>query len=191
MSEKLSTHEIHENLPSGQHERITARAKHEKHHVKHNAREEAQHAREAIRHEAESAAAPLERLHASEKATQPTPPNLGINRELKAITLRRELQHIRRKLPVPQRTLSKVIHQPVVRVTSEAAGKTISRPSGLLGGGFVALIGTSGYLYLANHIGFTYNYGVFLVLFAGGFALGLIIELIVHSVFKARRRANN
>jgi len=43
----------------------------------------------------------------------------------------------------------------------------------LLGGGILALLGTSSYLYLAKHIGFTYNYSVFLILFFGGFILGL------------------
>lgn len=191
MSERLTSHEAREGLPAEQHEHAPARTKHEKHAVKHNRLEEARHAREAISHEAESAAAPLERIHASEKASQPTQPNLGINRELKAITLRRELQHIRRKLPAPQRTLSKVIHQPAVRVVSEATGKTVSRPSGLLGGGLVALIGTSAYLYLAKHIGFEYNYGVFLILFAGGFALGLLIELLIHAAFRANRKAKH
>jgi hypothetical protein len=121
---------------------------------------------------------PLEKLARDEKASQPTTPSY-INRELKTITLNRELKAIRRKLPAPQRTRSRVIHQPAVRAVSEAAGKTVSRPSGLLGGGLAALVGTSGYLYLSRHIGFQYNYGVFLALFAGGFALGLIIELAV------------
>src|SRR5665213_4627209 len=65
---------------------------------------------------------PMDRLKASEKAQEPLQP-LTINRELKSITLRRELQQVRRKLPAPERVLSRVIHQPVVRAISEAAGK--------------------------------------------------------------------
>lgn len=122
---------------------------------------------------------PLEALQAAEKASQPTTPR-QVNRELKQITLRRELQQIRRKLPLPQRILSQTIHQPAVRIASEAASKTVSRPSGLLGGGLVAFLGTTGYLYLARHIGFTYNYLIFLLLLAGGFILGLTLELLVH-----------
>jgi len=122
---------------------------------------------------------PLERLQASEKAAQPAVPT-HINQELKSITLRRELQQLRRQLPAPQRALSKLIHQPIIRAVSEATGQTVSRPSGLLGGGLVAFIGTSGYLYLARHQGFTYNYTVFLALFVGGFALGLLLEFFVH-----------
>jgi hypothetical protein len=132
---------------------------------------------------------PLEALETSEKASQAAEPR-RINRELKQITLRRELQQIRRKLPLPERTLSAVIHQPVVRAVSEAAGKTISRPSGLLGGSLVAFLGTGGYLYLARHIGFTYNYLVFLLLLAGGFVLGLVLELLVYLAIGSRRQTD-
>ena len=132
---------------------------------------------------------PLEALQATEKASQTMEPR-QINRELKQITLRRELQQLRRKLPLPERTLSKVIHQPIVRAISEAASKTVSRPSGLLGGSLVAFLGTSAYLYLARHIGFTYNYLVFLLLLGGGFILGLVLELFVHLATSSRRRSD-
>ena len=72
----------------------------------------------------ETTANPLEALRAAEKASQPATPR-QVNRELKQITLRRELQQIRRQLPVPQRLLSKAIHQPVVRVASEAAERGV------------------------------------------------------------------
>lgn len=149
-------------------------------------------AREAIAETApsESQLNPLERLEAAEKASEPSPPT-DINRELKQITLRRELQRIRRELPIPQRVLSRIIHQPIIRKTSEVVGQTVSRPSGLLGGGLVALLGTSGYLYLAKHIGFRYNYGIFLLLFAGGFALGLLLEFLVYLAMTSRRKAND
>lgn len=132
----------------------------------------------------------LNKLKEATESTKPAAP-LHINRELKAITLRRELNHIREKLPRSQRTLSKVIHQPVVRVVSEGAGKTVSRPSGMLGGGIVALIGTSAYLWLANSTNIAYNYFVFLALFAGGFAVGLGLELVVHLATSGRRHAND
>lgn len=142
------------------------------------------------RHEVSQAAKqerPAEALQRAEKASQPASHSF-INRELKAITLRRELRLIQRKLPAPQRALSKVIHQPVVRAISEGAGKTVTRPSGLLGGGITAFIGTSAYLYLAKHMGFEYNYGVFLVLFAGGFALGLVLEVVIHLATKPKHK---
>jgi hypothetical protein len=139
---------------------------------------------------AESAQNPVEQLQAAEKAAQPAKP-LHINRELKSITLHRELAAIRRKLSVPQRALSKVIHQPVISAVSEPLGKTVSRPSGLLGGGLVAFLGTSGYLFLAKRSGMRYSYFVFLALFAGGFVVGLVLELLVYASTSSRRHAND
>lgn len=138
-------------------------------------------------HEHASTKNPVEKLRSAEKAAAVSTPQ-HINRELKQITLHRELGSIRHQLSKPQQTLSRVIHQPTVQAVSEATSKTVGRPSGLLGGGLVALVGTTSYLYLAKHIGFQYNYGVFLVLFAGGFALGLGLELVVHITTASRRR---
>jgi hypothetical protein len=132
---------------------------------------------------------PLEDLKVAEAASAPAQPRT-INRELKQITLQRELLSLRRKLAPPQRTLSRVIHQPVIRVVSEAAGRTVTRPSGLLGGSLVAFLGTSGYLFLAKYLGFTYNYSIFLFLFAAGFAFGLGLELLVQLAMVSRRRAD-
>jgi len=75
----------------------------------------------------------------------------------------------------------------VVRITSEAASKTISRPSGLLGGGLMAFAGSLVYLYLAKHIGFRYNYLLFTLLFVGGFAVGLCLEVIIWLVSRQRK----
>lgn len=152
----------------------------------------AEQARTVVEQAAESSRveqARIERLEQSEAAPEPTHPGL-ISRELKSVTLQRELQSIRRRLPVPERVLSRVIHQPAVRIVSEAAGKTVSRPSGLLGGGVIALLGTTGYLYMARHMGFRYNYFVFLVLFGGGFIVGLILELIIWTVTRSRHTTN-
>lgn len=139
---------------------------------------------------AETRTNPVEALQAAEKATKPAQP-LHINRELKSITLNRELTAIRRKLSMPQRALSKVIHQPVIRAVSEPLSKTVSRPSGLLGGGLLAFIGTSSYLYLARQSGMRYSYFVFLGLFFGGFIVGLVLELLVFAATSSRRHAND
>jgi hypothetical protein len=133
---------------------------------------------------------PLDKLQEAEKAQQgPSPTH--INRELKQVTLQRELTQIRRHLSAPERQLSKIIHQPVVRKVSEVSGKTVSRPSGMLGGGILAFLGSSSYLYLAKHQGFKYNYAVFLALFLGGFFVGVALELIVWTATHSRRHATD
>lgn len=146
-------------------------------------------ARSEVQQETAKADNPLERLQAAEKATEGAQPT-HVNRELKGITLKRELKQIQRKLPAGQRAFSKIVHQPVVRVVSETASKSVSRPSGLLGGGLVAFLGSSSYLYLAKHVGFTYNYFVFILLFALGFVVGLVLELIVWTLTARRRNVD-
>ena len=140
--------------------------------------------------QAEQQPDPMEKLKDAENKAQPSAPT-HINRDLKKATLQRELTQIRIHLSKPNKVLSKVIHQPVVRNVSEAAGKTVSRPSGLLGGSLMAFIGTSAYFYLAANQGFKYNYAVFLAMFFGGFALGLILELLVWTATRSKRQAQN
>lgn len=146
-------------------------------------------AREDIVETAQESGVASEALRSANEQTSPANHPMQINRELRGITLKRELNNIQRKLPAPARALSKVIHQPAVRAVSEAAGKTVSRPSGLLGGGLVAFLGTSGYLYLAKHMGFEYSPFVFVALFAGGFIIGLMIELMVHIATAGHRKS--
>jgi hypothetical protein len=121
----------------------------------------------------------VEQLQAAEAAAAPVQPSV-INRQLKQITLRRELKQLQRKETPAERALSRLMHQPVVRTVSEAASQTVSRPSGLLGGSLTAFMGTSAYLYLSKHFGFQYNYLMFLLLLATGFIFGLLLELMVH-----------
>ena len=129
---------------------------------------------------------PLARLEAAEseaaKQAAAPPPNTFLQKQ----SLQRELKSIQRKESAPARALSKVIHQPVISKTSEIAGNTISRPSGLLGGGILAFIGTSVYLYLAYYIGFTYQPTVFLVLLVAGFAAGIAVEYALRLIKRTR-----
>lgn len=100
-----------------------------------------------------------------------------VQKELKADAFNRTLIKVRRQLNPVDRVFSKLVHQPVIDAVSEFSGKTIARPSGLLGGGLFALIGSSLLLYISKHYGFEYNFTVFLIMFAGGFAAGLFAEL--------------
>lgn len=126
---------------------------------------------------------------------QPTVPQLPvtddrpqlIDNAVKMFRMRRNLSHVQNKLKPAEKRLSKVVHQPLVRLVSESAAKTISRPSGMLGGGIVAFVGSLLYLYLAHHIGFTYNYLLFLGFFVGGFIVGVALEYVAYGVRKLSR----
>lgn len=94
------------------------------------------------------------------------------------------MRQIRSKLSKPDKTFSKVIHNKTVESVSEVSSKTIARPSGLLGGGICALLGSAYLLYMTKHYGFEYNYFVFFLLFVGGFFVGMFGELLLRYVFR-------
>ena len=101
--------------------------------------------------------------------------------------MRRNLSHVQNKLKPAEKSFSKLIHQPLVRRVSETASQTVSRPSGMLGGGVVAFLGSLLYLYLAHHIGFTYNYLLFLAFFTVGFVLGVALEYAAYGLRRLSR----
>jgi len=109
---------------------------------------------------------------------------LGMHRQLKEVAYDRSMERVRSTLPKPARAFSKLIHTPAVDAVSEGVGKTMARPSGILGGGVAALIGSLILVYVTRHYGFTYNYLLFILLYIGGYCFGLVIELI----FKAFKR---
>ena len=109
-----------------------------------------------------------------------------IDRKVKATAFKKELHRIQSHLPKSQRSMSKFIHSRPVEVVSEVGGKTVARPSGLLGGGIVAFVGTLALVIISRHYGFSYNFFVFLALLVGGFFLGLILEMIIRAFTKAR-----
>jgi hypothetical protein len=96
-----------------------------------------------------------------------------INHELKEIAFQRLLKRTRRHLSPYSRTMSKVIHQPIVDKASETVAKTV---------GIVALTGTSIYYYLTKHFGYHYNPFVFLALMMAGFVLGWLAEVLYKSL---------
>lgn len=201
MSERLKNNH-HEMLTSEEHKLLTAethklnKRMESQAETKRKLKEKAEHARHDIEAEtakaeksnAEQARKQIENLNKAEKQPEHYTA-FEIDTELRQVTKSRELKHIQRREKPAERAFSKVIHQPAVRVVSEAVGSTVSRPSGLLGGGIAALTGTTIYLITAKQIGFQYNYTVFLALFAVGFIAGLAIEFLVYLATLNRRRA--
>jgi hypothetical protein len=191
MSEKIQVR-VQERLPepTEAHEKLLPAANNAEH-LKASQEQEQERlaeARQTIQETApETTQNPLEQLKATDETNEPTQTSRSsIGQDLREVALTRELNNIRRKETAPQRTLSHVIHQPIVAKLSSIAAQSVSRPSGLLGGAIVALIGTSTYYYLAAHIGMRYNYSVFLALFVGGFIVGLIAEVMVRLVIRRR-----
>lgn len=121
----------------------------------------------------------LRKIESLESQTDDTAADIPAGDALKQSAFQKEIRHIRRKLSPNEKVASKFIHQKVVRSISDVSAKTLTRPSGLLGGGVVAFLGTSAYIYLTKDIGIKYNYTVFLLLLVIGFAVGLVLEAII------------
>lgn len=140
--------------------------------------------RQEVKEEAVSASESLAKQAAQDQAPAPTP---LVNKDLKKLKYKRTLASVQKDLNAPERVLSKVIHNRAVESVSNAAGKTVARPSGLLVGGILAFVGTSGYLWATKHYGYEYNFLLFFIFFVGGFVLGLIIELLTRLVHHPKR----
>lgn len=111
----------------------------------------------------------------------------GAYAELKGQTYTQTLKRVQQRLSKPERTMSKVMHNKTVEKVSDGLGKTAARPSGILGGGIVSLIGSFVLLYMSKKYGFEYNFLVFFVLLVGGFGLGVLLELAIFAFRKTRR----
>lgn len=141
---------------------------------------------ESLSRSVEQQAVSGKELNVGDKTTESSQQTFGSTKHLKADAYKRSLKNIQRSLKTPERVMSKVIHQPVVDAVSNAAAKTVARPSVLLGGSIGAFIGSAALLYMSKHYGFTYNYTVFFVLFIGGFFVGALAELLIKALRRKR-----
>lgn len=107
-----------------------------------------------------------------------------LDRAMRKVSLKNELNQIQQKLTFSQRLLSKFIHQPIIREISDLSAKTFTRPAGLLGGGLLAFLGSLAYLLFAKYIGLSYNYLIFIILFIIGYLLATLIELLTSVINK-------
>lgn len=183
MSEKLGTPEFLETPrePAEHHETEKKLAEHE-------AKAEKQPNVHQLRSKIEKAALSSEEVRAKAEHAKPHRPKKDeyVSRETKKLVYQRTLLTVRRRLSPMARATSKIIHRPAVEVLSEAAGKTVARPSGLLGGGLVAFTGTAAYYYVTRHYGYPYRPSVFLFLLVAGFLIGWFLEGILKTFRRSR-----
>ncbi|HSX27690.1 MAG TPA: hypothetical protein VLG25_02815 [Patescibacteria group bacterium] len=186
MSEKLHHNEhveVHHDL-SGETKKNLERL-HEKaenaHEISH---EQVEELRKSVEHHAKPS---HEVGHEEQEQIQPSG---YAQKELKLNAYNRTIKHVRSQLNAPERVLSRLVHQPLVEKISDVSAVTIARPSGLLAGGFFSAIGSLVVLYMAKRNGFTYNRLVFVILFGGGFIVGLLVELMVKLLTKKSRLRN-
>lgn len=141
---------------------------------------------ESLSRSVEQQAVSGKELNVGDKNTESSAQTFGTTKHLKSDAYRKTLRNIRASLNAPQRAFSKVVHQPVVESISNAAGKTVARPSSLLGAGLGAFIGSAVLLYISKHNGFTYNYAAIFFLFIAGFFVGALAELLIKLLLRKR-----
>lgn len=134
-----------------------------------------------LRRQVEKLAVSGKEASAGEKHKTAHHPNVS-HKQLKNSAYVRTLAKVQEQLPTATRTFSQLIHQPVIEKASNLGAQTIARPSGILAGGFAALLGSAIVLYLSRKYGFQYNYTLFVALFVVGYFTGLLIELAARLV---------
>lgn len=190
MAETIRNHENHEQQPASPE---SAHETHEKAHQRHEASPEHKLKQniENIREKAEKAAIESDKTLAEAQPDEShAPKDSFVNKELKDMAYARTMNRVRQRLSPVSRGFSRLVHQPVVNSLSEGMAKTVARPSGLFGGGLVALIGTSIYYYISKHYGYDYNFFVFILLLAVGFIGGWSIEVLWRILHRRNQQDN-
>lgn len=166
----------HESLHNS--ERL--RSNHEKHESSHkaHARHEREHteARRTVEKEAISGKelAPKRQEGHSQK-------QLHTRAEEKVHSFNTTMHHVRQHMKKRDRAFSKVIHHPVVEKVSEVTGKTVGRPSGILGATIAAFVGLLSVYGIAKFAGFALSGSEMPLLLVIGFSVGLLLEWCVKS----------
>ncbi len=174
MSEKFTPKSPEVEAPKIDHESLHERQ--EKEAIKHEKSKEAQDETvEKIRSSVETKAkSSQEYSQTKEKAKQHHP--VLVNKQLKDMAYSRAMVRTRKHLSAPSRAFSKVVHSKVMDKPSEAIGKTVARPSGMVGGALLAFVGTSILLWVTKRYGYEYNYLAVMLLFGIGMVVGLGLE---------------
>lgn len=176
----------HENAPRGPESKSDKlspeqAAKHKERlqeHIEKNAEKRAEtssaelEARREVAHEALPAAE--YQPDASESASQQDTP--APTRQDKKRGFDTTMHHVRKDLRPTERAFSKVIHQPAIEKVSEVAGKTVTRPSGVIGATAFGLLGLLILFGVAKYIGFELSGSEMPLLLAAGFVAGLLVE---------------
>ena len=134
---------------------------------------------EQLEKKAEQAREAIDKLDVepkSEDAPKPQAPQHPLSGIGRKLNYQHTMSSLQRQLKPMSRSFSKVIHNPVVETVSEAAGKTVARPSVTLGATTTAVL-VGGTLYIVARA-YGYQLGgaeLILCLIVGG-AFGLLIE---------------
>ncbi len=177
MSEKLHQHSPEQvKSPESHHENLANKHHKERHEKPSHTQEISKDSIDSIKHSIEQTALSSKDYHIAEKEDKKAPTHTA-TRHLKKDAYRRLIKKTQKQLNTPERVFSKIIHQPAVDKISEVGAKTIARPNGILFGGISAFIGSLFFYFVSKKSGFSYNYLTFILIFVGGYFIGLLFEL--------------
>lgn len=163
-----------------------------KDHVEKNAEKAQKHSPETstIRHEVKEQAISGAEYHKPQSEQRQPHPH-GRTKKDKKVAFDTIMHDVRTNMSKPEQTFSKLIHQPVVEKTSEIAGKTIARPSGIAGAALAACIGLLSIYSVARFAGFQLSGSEMPLLLALGFIAGMLAEFIYKSIRSIAAKARN
>ncbi|MDQ5932501.1 MAG: hypothetical protein QG649_586 [Patescibacteria group bacterium] len=82
------------------------------------------------------------------------------------------------QMNAPEKTFSKVIHNPVVEKSSEVVGATVARPNAIVAGSVTALIFTLGLYLFAKYYGYPLKGSETIAAFILGWVVGLLYDYL-------------
>jgi hypothetical protein len=104
------------------------------------------------------------------------------SQEYREIAYKQLMTKVRRHLSGPEKTASKVFHQPTIEKISEVGSKTFARPSGVLVGSIFSFGASLITYFMARQNGYDMTYSIFIMSFLGGFMLGVAVEFAYRGV---------
>lgn len=143
----------------------------------------------AIQKSIESAAISGKEYSVGERETANTSTqSITLNRTIKKNAYKKTLSKAQAKLSKPEKTFSKVIHNPTIERASDITAKTAARPSGILLGGIGAFLGSLIIFIISRRTGFAYNFLVFLIIFVLFYIFGIVLEFFLQLIKRRSQR---
>lgn len=117
------------------------------------------------------------RAHETKHNDEPEAANTYWNsQEYRDIAFKQLMHKVQKHLSKPEKTVSKILHQPTVERLSEVGSKTVARPSGVLVGSIFSFISSLIVYFISKQYAYDMTYSVFVVSFLGGFMFGIVAE---------------
>lgn len=143
------------------------------------------HEREArvenARHEAlkqaEAIAGP-EHSAAEKESQSPLSESTPTNKRQRETSFKHTMRDVQSQMSTPERTFSKIIHNPVIERASDAIGKTIARPDAIMSGALCAFLAVLSLYLTARYVGFALSGFETIGAFVIGWTLGMGYDFI-------------